>query len=113
LRGMKKDQEIIDSANTIAADTFLKSNAYKKFVNYRNIVQRINDNKKVNPDSLIINNPEYYNAYVIAGDYSFKNKQFSKALSFYKIALTKVIATKQEEAAIGQKINECNKKIDR
>jgi hypothetical protein len=110
LRGMKKDQEIIDSANTIAADTFLKSNAYKNFVNYRNLVQRINDNKKVNPDSLIINNPEYYNAYVIAGDYSFKNKQFSKALSFYKIALTKVIATKQEEAAIKQKINECSEK---
>jgi len=110
LRGMKKDQEIIDSTNTIAADTFLKSKAYKNFIAYRIIVQRINDNKKVDPDSLVINNPEYYNAYVTAGDYSFKNKQYNKALKFYKTALTKVIATKQEENSIRQKINDCSEK---
>jgi isopenicillin-N N-acyltransferase-like protein len=109
LKGMKKDQEIIDSNLTIAADTFLKSRSYKNFVAYRSIEQRINDNKQVDPDSLIINNPQYYNAYVIAGNYSFKQKQFKKALHFYQTALTKVIATKQEEDSIKQKITQCKK----
>ncbi|MDB4901311.1 MAG: peptidase [Mucilaginibacter sp.] len=109
LKGMKKDQEIIDSNLTIAADTFLKSRSYKNFVAYRSIEQRINDNEQVDPDSLIINNPQYYNAYVIAGNYSFKQKQFKKALHFYQTALTKVIATKQEEDSIKQKITQCKK----
>jgi hypothetical protein len=111
LKGMKKDQEIIDSNLTIAPDTFLKTKTYKDFIAYRNIVKRIDDNKIVDADSLIIDNPQYYNAYVIAGDYSFKNHQFDKALHFYRGALSKVIATKEEETAVKQKIVKCNKKL--
>lgn len=111
LRGMKKNQEIIDSSLTIAPDTFLKTPAYKKFIVYRNLVKRVNDNKTVNPDSLIINNPQYYNAYIVAGDYSFRQKQFNKARSFFQQALTKVIATKEEEDAVKQKIIKCNEKL--
>jgi len=110
LRGMKKNQEIMDSSLNIAADTFINTHAYKSFIAYRNIVERISDRKTVDPDSLIINNPQYYNAYVIAGDYSFKQKQYNKALHFYQTALTKVIATREEEDAIKQKIIKCNKK---
>jgi isopenicillin-N N-acyltransferase-like protein len=110
LKGMKTNQEITDSSLAIAADSFLKSQQYKNLVNYRNIERRISDGKKVDPDSLIITNPEYYNAYVSAGDYLFKQQQFSKALHFYQVALTKVIATKQEEDYIKQKITKCNKK---
>jgi len=112
LRGMKKDQEIIDSSLTIAPDTFLNTRTYKNFVAYRNIVKRIGDNKKVDADSLVIDNPQYYNAYVIAGDYSFKQNQFAAALHFYEKALTKVIATKEEENAIRKKIVKCDKKIN-
>jgi tetratricopeptide (TPR) repeat protein len=111
LRGMKKDQEIIDSNLTIAPDPFLKTQTYKNFVAYRNIVKRVNDNETVDPDSLIINNPQYYNAYIVAGDYSFKLKQFNKARGYYQRALTKVIATKEEEASVKQKIIKCNKKM--
>jgi tetratricopeptide (TPR) repeat protein len=111
LRGMKKDQEIVDSNLTIAPDTFLNTRAYKNFVKYRNIAKRVNNNETVDPDSLIINNPQYYNAYIVAGDYSFRLKQFSKARGYYQHALTKVIATKEEEASVRQKIIKCNKKI--
>jgi isopenicillin-N N-acyltransferase-like protein len=72
-------------------------------------VQRISDNKTVNPDSLIINNPQYYNAYVIAGDYEFKLKQYDKALAYYQQALSRVIATKEEEKSVRQKIIKCKK----
>jgi hypothetical protein len=113
LRGMKKDQEIIDSALTIPPDPFLQSKDYKNFIAYRNIVKRINDGQKVDADSLIIDNPEYYNAYAIAGDYSFKQQQYSKASHYYRIALTKVIATKQEETSIRKKLAESDKKLNR
>jgi isopenicillin-N N-acyltransferase-like protein len=111
LKGMKKDQEIIDSNLTIAPDTFLNTQTYKNFVAYRNIVKRVNDNKVVDPDSLILNDPQYYNAYIVAGDYSFKLKQFNKARGYYQQALTKVIATKEEEESVKQKIIKCNKKV--
>jgi isopenicillin-N N-acyltransferase-like protein len=111
LRGMKKDHEIIDSDLTIKPDTFLNTQTYKHFIAYRNIAQRVSDNKRVDPDSLIINNPQYYNAYVIAGDYSFRIKQFKKAKGYYQLALTKVIATKEEENTVRKKIVNCNKKL--
>jgi len=113
LKGMKKDQEIIDSAYTIPPDTFLKSKAYAHFIAYRDIVKRIGDGKRVDPDSLVINNPQYYNAYVYAGDYSYNQKQYGKALHYYQTALTKVIATKQEEKAIREKISKSERKISR
>jgi hypothetical protein len=113
LKGMKKDREIIDSNLTIAADPFLKTKAYRDLVAYRNILERISDDKKVNADSLIITNPNYYNAYVAAGDYSFKQQQFKKARGYYKRALTKVIATKPEEEAVKQKIIKCDKKLNK
>jgi len=113
LRGMKKDQEIIDSALTIPPDTFLQSKDYKNFIAYRNITKRISDGKKVDADSLIIDNPQYYGAYAIAGDYSFKQHQYSKASHYYQIALTKVIATKQEETAIRKRLAESDKKLNR
>ncbi|WP_214073209.1 C45 family peptidase [Mucilaginibacter sp. dw_454] len=109
LRGMKKDQEINESDLTIAADTFLKTKAYQNFVAYRNMEQRINDGKQVDIDSLTIYNPQYYNAYVHTGDYLFKQRQFTRALHFYRVALTKVVATKQEEAYIQQRIIKCLK----
>ena len=41
--------------------------------------------------------------YVQAGDYCFRLKQFNKALDYYQHALTKVIATKEEEASVRKK----------
>ena len=111
LAGMKKDQEIIDSSLTIAPDTFINSTAFHKLLAYRNLKQRINDGLTADADSLVIYNPQYYNAYVVAGDYAFKQKQFVKASNYYKAALTKVVATKGEEISIRKKINICSKKI--
>jgi isopenicillin-N N-acyltransferase-like protein len=112
LHGMKKDQEIMDSTLNIAPDTaFINSHVYKNFIAYRNIVKRIGDNKTADPDSLVINDPQYYGAYVIGGDYLFKQKQYAKARQFYKGALTKVIATKEEEEYVKQRIIKCDKKI--
>ena len=108
LRGMKQDREIADSSLTIAADSFLMTPAYKKFEAFRQFRQQIADDKEVNADSLVATNPEFYYAYILAGDYLYKQKQFKKALVFYQQALTKEIATKKEKDHILDRINKLN-----
>ncbi len=109
-KGMKGNKEIADSNLTIAADTFLLTNDYKNFVAFRTMKQRIQDGKQFNADSLVASNPEFYNAYVLAGDYLYKQKMYKEALHYYEAALTKVIATKKEEDHIREQISKLNKK---
>ena len=104
LQGMKENQEVNDSSLTIAADPFLLTPAFKNFEIFRSLKQRIADGGQVNADSLVASNPEFYNAYVLAGDYLYKQKKYNEALHYYKIALTKVIATKKEEEHIRERI---------
>jgi hypothetical protein len=108
LRGMKQDREISDSSLAIAADSFLVTPAYKNFLDFRKFQQRIANGCGVDADSLIATNPEFYNSYVLAGDYLYKEKQFKKALYFYQQALTKVIATKKEKDHILDQIKKLN-----
>jgi hypothetical protein len=104
LRGLKQDIEISDSGLTIAADSFLLTPAYKKFEAFKKFKQQVADGGEINADSLVATNPEYYHAYVLAGDYSYKQKQFKKALYFYQQAVTKEIATKKEKDHILDRI---------
>ncbi|MDI3318471.1 C45 family autoproteolytic acyltransferase/hydolase [Pinibacter soli] len=111
MHGMKDNHEIVDSALTVPADSFITTSAYKDFVLYRSYKQRVADKESINVDSLITSNPEYYHTYVIAGDYLFKQKNFAKAKEEYTIALTKVIATKQEEEHIRRQIAKCEEEL--
>ncbi len=110
LAGMQQDKEIIDSTLTIAADPYLSTPQYKSFEIFRQFKQRMADGGKVDPDSVVASNPQFYNAYVLAGDYAFKQKDMKKALSFYNTALIKEIATKKEEEHIRKQIALINKK---
>lgn len=110
LHGLKDNHEIIDSNLTIAPDSFLLTQAYKNFIVFRTLKQRILDGGKVDVDSLIASNPEFYNTYVLAADYLYKQKNYSAALHNYQVALTKVIATKQEEEHIRKQIRKINEK---
>ena len=110
LHGLKDNHEIIDSSLTIAPDSFLLTAAYKNFIVFRTLKQRILDGGNVDVDSLIASNPEFYNSYVLAGDYLYKQKKYAAALHNYQVALTKVIATKQEEEHIRKQIRKINEK---
>jgi tetratricopeptide (TPR) repeat protein len=111
LQGMKVNREIGEVSLNIPADSFLLSNDYKNFSLFRSYKQRIADGGSINTDSLVMSNPEYYHAYVIAGDYCWKQKKFEQALSYYEQALTKIIATKKEADHIKSQIADCIKKI--
>jgi isopenicillin-N N-acyltransferase-like protein len=112
MKGMKENKEISDSSLTIAPDSFLLTPAYKNFVAFRNIKQQILDGgNNVNTNELVSSNPEFYNAYVLAGDYLYNQKEYAAALQNYNLALTKVIATKKEEDHIKEQIKKINKKL--
>jgi hypothetical protein len=77
---------------------------------FRQFKQRIADGETISTDSLVMSNPEYYHAWVLAGDYLYKRKKYAEALPYYKTALTKVIATKKESDHITAQIAACIKK---
>ncbi|MBL7703727.1 MAG: peptidase C45 [Ferruginibacter sp.] len=111
LHGMQQNKEIADSSLAIAADSFLLTPAYKNFQVFRNIKQEILDGRAADTKALVNSNPEFYNAYLLAGDYLYKQKEYAAALQNYNLALTKVIATKKEEDHIKAQIKKINKKL--
>jgi isopenicillin-N N-acyltransferase-like protein len=110
LSGLKENREICESTMTIPADSFLLTAEYKNFLRFGSYKQQIADKKDVNVDSLIATNPEYYHAYVLAGDYLYKKGKFAEAKQYYERALTKLIATKKEEDHIKKRIDNCKQK---
>ncbi|MCX6204770.1 MAG: C45 family autoproteolytic acyltransferase/hydrolase [Bacteroidetes bacterium] len=111
LRGLKKNVEVSDSTLTIPPDSFLLTKEYKDFESFRVFKQRILNGFKVNTDSLIVSNPEFYYSYILAGDYSYKLNDYTKALLYYNLALTKIIASKKEEDYIKDQIKRINNKL--
>lgn len=109
LKGMQKNQEVNDSSLTIAADSFLLSPQFDAFEKFRRYKKQIQEGLEVNTDSIVASNPQFYHAYVLAGDYSFKHQQFEKALSYYEAALTKEIATVPERNHILEQIEKIKK----
>ena len=111
LKGMKENREVADSSLTIAADSFLLSPAYHQFEAFRKMKQMIADKSDINADSLVATNRLYYNAWVLAGDYSYSREQYKKALYFYQEALKLEIATKNEREHIAKQIIKSKMKL--
>jgi isopenicillin-N N-acyltransferase-like protein len=110
LKGLKENREVADSSLAVEADPFLFTPAFKNFEAFRKLKQHILDGGIVNTDSLVAGNPEFYNAYLLAGDYLYKQKRYKEALKNYQLALTKEIATKKEEDHIKEQVKKINKK---
>ena len=129
MRGRTDDTETYESAAEIGVDPFLNSPAFDSFEQFRAIRQEMemapiqvqagatkaqprataaNAAADGLPDRLVAANPEFYHAYVLAGDYVFKRKDYPRAKAFYEQALTKEIATAREENHIRKQIKKCS-----
>src|SRR6476661_1413788 len=111
LQGLNEDKELIEH-DTIPADTFLRTPAYANFVAFRKLAAQVQAGEPVDPYEIIRRNPGYYHAYVLAGDVLFKEKQYAKAREVYQQGLTKVIASKGEEAHILNQMAACTEKLN-
>jgi tetratricopeptide (TPR) repeat protein len=113
MNGMKTDREIMDSSLNLPADSFLLTDQFQLFLKYRRYKKELLEGKEINPDSLIATNPNYYQAYQLAGNEMFKEKQYEKAIDYYRQALSKEIATKTEENDIKNKIMQSDEKLNK
>src|SRR5450755_3514207 len=111
LSGMKINREIADSSLSLPADSFLLTNQYRLFLQFRAFKKEISEGKEVSPDSLIASNPNSYQSYQLAGDEMFKKELFNAAINYYRNALSKEIATKNEENEIRNQITKCEEKL--
>ncbi|MBL4698838.1 MAG: hypothetical protein JKX70_08385, partial [Phycisphaerales bacterium] len=94
----------IDSL-TIAEDAFLSSEKYTDFIFYRKMKNRLFDfvvlGKAIEWNAgieqrFIDSNPESYVTYLVLGDYYLEQENLKKAREYYKICLSKEVASLQE-----------------
>ncbi|MFN8283456.1 MAG: C45 family peptidase [Chitinophagales bacterium] len=112
MRGLSTNREIADTALNIKSDEFLKTADYKAFVAFRTTKEKILNKQTIDVAAFIKTNPEFYDTYVLAGNYSFDKKLYAQAKKYYQTALTKEVATKYEIENIQDKIKKCDKKLN-
>jgi isopenicillin-N N-acyltransferase-like protein len=111
LNGLHEDKEIADTISNIPADSFVYTNEFKEFLLFRKNKIALLQKKPVDTAAVVRNNPNFYDAYRIAGDYCKQNKWYNAAINYYKQALTHEIATVNEKEAIGHKLRLCEKEL--
>ncbi|HRG53811.1 MAG TPA: C45 family autoproteolytic acyltransferase/hydrolase [Bacteroidia bacterium] len=113
--GLAEKKEIYEKELTVAADPFLFSQQYKKFNAYKQMKEafqyaHVHNVKFLADDNVIkkfINcNPEYFETYVVLGQYYKDQHQTEIALRYFSKALTKEITTVQDKEAIEKNIQE-------
>lgn len=111
MKGLQYNHELYDSANVIPADTFMNTQAYRDYVEFRKEKEQMRHGEQVDVQHFITLNPEYYHTYVVAGDYLFKKQLYAQAKTNYEIALTKEIATQKEAQYIRTQLGKCEEKL--
>ncbi|MBS1646778.1 MAG: peptidase C45 [Bacteroidetes bacterium] len=106
-------QEIKIDSLTIAADSFLESPLYQKFVLFKKIKKYIYLLERANPilpldtgieQAFIKSNPNSYDTYWVLARYYEKTNEKKQAQYYYKQALTKEIATRSEQEEIKKQL---------
>lgn len=105
----------IDSL-TIAADPFVKTKAYRDFEYFKTIKKKLFDSYMVGIEfslsesertKYIRSNPESYVTYMSLGQYYLDLEECDLAKKYFDIALTKDVASKDEETKIKSLRDEC------
>ncbi len=116
MKGLSKGETVANIALNIPADTLLRSAAFKDFLQFREMKMNwiaAHHHFKLDPQLLVRLNPNYYDAYRIAGDYCMEQGDYDQAAGFYKTALTKEIATENERTAIQQQLERAEKALQK
>lgn len=114
--GKKEKGKMSVDSLVIPADAFLASNSYQSFLRYKELKNRLFDNialgKEIEwnatlEDEFIKSNPESYITYFMLGDYYIERDNFEKAKSYYKLSLSKEVASNQERNKIAENLKSC------
>jgi len=106
-----ENREVYEQDLTIPADSFLLTSQYRDYVKFSPYRFPFNPKKDLQPDSLIKWNPNSYHAYMLAADYYFDHKMWSKAIPLYELGLTKEVATMQEGHHMEKNLKKCKENL--
>lgn len=119
-KNLEEEKEITVDSLTIAEDPFLRTEAYHRFVTFKNLKHYIQFITKA-PGFIYLNtklekaflesNPQSYYTYQILGDYYRSKYNYKAAFDYYRKALVKEIATKKEEDQIKRDLIYCLNKL--
>lgn len=110
------NKDINEVSLTIPVDSFLKTKDYQNFIHFKNLkhyiqfITKASDKIQLSPqfeNAFISSNPESYYMYQILGNYYASRKNYTNAIEYYNLALTKEIATLKEEKQIRESLYKC------
>jgi len=94
-------------------DPFYKSEDYLRFSRFsslrQDLVSATEENEAIGEEwirSFIDSNPEFYQTYLVVGNYYFEVKQFDRARKWYKIGLSKEVAYFEDQEFMEERIKE-------
>lgn len=111
LQGLHHDTEIAEIPFNIASDSFLQTEDYRRFLSYRKNKLALLTGGAVDTAQVVHSNPDLYDAWRIAGDYCMDRGWYRQAIDYYRQALLREVATKDEREAIVEKIRKCEKQL--
>lgn len=104
-----------DGSNSLPADPFMETDAFRKFLKYRKIKQEIQDALKAKVirkperaiiDTFLTSNPGYWETYNLTGDWFAAEGSREEAIKYYRKALGCQIPRKADQKAIIRKLVE-------
>lgn len=111
MNGLQQDVPVANVSENIPADTFLNTTAYRHFLKFRKNKMALLQHQPVDTAATVQNNPFFYDAYRVAGDYCLDKKWYAAAIPYYQKALTLEVATVEERNGMEKKIALCRKKL--
>ena len=114
---IKEHTQVYEVDKKIAADSFLFTDEYKKYVDYKFRLQKFQTTSYTTPVSAAElekfeeSNPEYFETHMQIAQYYLAQKQYQTALKYFKIARSKTIPRKEDRDKIDAFIVTCNENL--
>ena len=112
----KTKTNIYEIQMNIPADTFLFSAEYAHFLHYKELLivfqDAIKNGDKIDSEESTVRefisaNPEYFHVYSVLGQYYQELENFSEAVKYYNLALSKEVSSTNESNMIMKRMEDC------
>lgn len=113
--GMSNNHEIYEADLTIPADTFLQTGQWKGYLFYRDCKSQIKsaiekkeaiENERAFETSMTKADPEYWETYYWLGRYFKSRENKTKAIAYFKLALSKEVNDQSEVADMQKELKQ-------